>query len=528
MIKKIKPISAKRKDVKLKTAAGTKKIEQDDRIDLVIIGAGPAGLSAAAEAAKNKLDVLLIDKNDIAGGQLYKQIHKFFGSTRHGAGQRGFEIADLLYKECTRYKVKIMLEAVCAGVFFDQGIEVSIIKNERLQQIKCKHLIISSGAKEKTMAFPGWDLPNIMGAGAVQTLVNLHRVIPGKRVLMVGSGNVGLIVSYQLIQAGMEVAGIVELGNKCSGYYVHYAKLKRLNVPFYFSHTVKEAEGNDGVEQVTIVRVTERGRYVPETEKKIPADLICLAIGLKPQSELCQVAGCKMYYNVRLNQVIPVYNDEMETTINNIYVAGDASGAEEASIAMEQGKLAAISIAAKSGKVNKRLRNKYKTEINKNIAQLRAYRKMFAKCRKKDIDRWRRKKGAVAVLDCNEDIPCDACRKICHRSAIKMDRDITSIPSIDLNKCRGCGLCIPYCPGLAIFVIDDTFSNDRSLVKLPYELLPVPREGKVVDAVDKNGKILCEAKVIKVDNQRKNNKTKVISIALPKRFSNSARGIKMR
>jgi len=137
----------------------------------------------------------------------------------------------------------------------------------------------------------------------------------------------------------------------------------------------------------------------------------------------------------------------------------------------------------------------------------------------------RLKKGAIAVIECVQEIPCDPCELACPFGAIKVGRPITNLPVLFGDKCRGCGLCIPPCPGLAIFLVDTTFSKDKTLLEFPYEYLPLPKVGSEADAVDREGNIVTEARILKVKNPKKYDHTPVVSIAIPKEFTQEVRGI---
>ncbi|MGB9677089.1 MAG: NAD(P)/FAD-dependent oxidoreductase [Candidatus Ratteibacteria bacterium] len=312
---------------------------------MVIIGGGPAGLSAAIEARKKGVDVLLIDENLRPGGQLFKQIHRFFGSKEHMAGVRGFVIGELLLNEVKSLGVEVWLNSVVYGIFKDKVI--GVIKDGKNILVKAKGIIVATGAIENPLSFPGWTLPGVMGAGACQTMINIHRVLPGKKVLMVGSGNVGLIVSYQLLQAGADVVGVIEIMPKIGGYMVHAAKIKRFGVPIYLSTTILEAVGKEEVECAVICPVDNNFKPVLKKRKEFNVDLICIAVGLSPLNELLYQAGCLFTYKSYLGGFIALHNENMETTVDGIYIAGDCSGIEEASTAMEEGKLAGISIVEK-------------------------------------------------------------------------------------------------------------------------------------------------------------------------------------
>lgn len=319
--------------------------------EILVVGAGPAGLMAGIHAAEAGAKVLLVERADRLGGQLIKQTHKFFGSKAEFAGERGIDIANKLIsssQECSN--ITLWKNAAVLGIYPD-GV-VTISHEGAFCTVKPKKIIIATGASEKTMAFPNNDLPGIYGAGAVQTLMNVHGVIPGKRLLMVGAGNIGVIVAYQLLQAGVEVAGIVEAAPQVGGYQVHAAKLKRYGVPIYTSHSVKSAHGDSYLEGVTICKLDENWQPIEGSDQYIPVDGLCLAVGLSPLTELLWQAGCKMKYAGELGGYVPLRDANMRTTHENIYVAGDVSGVEEASAAMVEGKIAGLYVASALGYTN--------------------------------------------------------------------------------------------------------------------------------------------------------------------------------
>ena len=337
--------------------------------EVVVVGGGPAGLSAAIEAAKNGAKVTLIDENDRAGGQLFKQIHRFFGSSVHKAGIRGYDIGKELLEETKNLGVEVLLNTVVWGIFKD-GL-LGIKRENKTEILSAERIIIATGASENPLSFPGWTLPGVMGAGAAQTMMNLHRVLPGRKIVMVGSGNVGLIVSYQLLQAGAEVLAIVEALPRIGGYLVHAAKIRRAGVPILTSHTILQAEGKNGVEKVTISKVNKRFKPVRGTEKVLKADLVCLAVGLTALAELCWMAGCQFFYSPILGGFLPVHNKNMQTSVPHLYLAGDVSGVEEASTAMEEGRLAGIAMAESLGYISGKEAKKKKNLTQGRLLALR-------------------------------------------------------------------------------------------------------------------------------------------------------------
>jgi sarcosine oxidase subunit alpha len=214
-----------------------------------------------------------------------------------------------------------------------------------LATIRAARVILATGAAEKALAFPNNDLPGIYGAGAVQTLMNVYGVLPGRRAVMIGAGNIGLIVGYQLLQAGVEVAAVLEAAPQVGGYWVHAAKLARAGVSIQTSCTVVEAVGEDVVRGLRAVRVDSAWRPIPGSEFELECDTVCLAVGLSPLVELAVLAGCEVMFIPELGGYIPWHDEEMRTSVRDVFVAGDAAGIEEASSAMVGGELAGLAAA---------------------------------------------------------------------------------------------------------------------------------------------------------------------------------------
>jgi thioredoxin reductase/Fe-S-cluster-containing hydrogenase component 2 len=512
---------------------------------VVVVGCGPAGLASAIATVEAGAHVTVLDENARPGGQLFKQIHKFFGSREHFAGMRGFEIGTAMLKQAEDLGVEVLLNSVVYGLFEEKTL--GIIRNNTNIAIKAERIVLATGASENALTFPGWTLPGIMGAGGAQTMVNLHGVLPGTRCLMVGSGNVGLIVSYQLIQAGVKVVAILEADSKVGGYKVHADKIRRLGVPILLSHTIKEAKGKDSVEEVTWVRVDEGWQPIPGTEQTHSIDFVCLAVGLTPLTELGSIAHCQCNYVSELGGFTLAHDDNMETTVPGIYVAGDCAGVEEASIAMEQGRLVGISIAESLGLIEKPEGEKKKTAIRRRLDELRGKPVFHESAADRGSDETavteksqfsptapgypteeRFQRGPVAVIECREEIPCDPCSYSCSRGAIVVGRPMTRLPQLDAEKCSGCGLCVPDCPGLAVFVVDKTYSPLEALVQLPYEFRPLPKVGEYVDCLDRQGQKVTEGKVLKVTNPRSFDRTPVVSVVFDKRYADKVRAISLR
>jgi sarcosine oxidase, subunit alpha len=266
-------------------------------------------------------------------------------------------------------KIQLMTDATVIGYYESKnkhrfGVVKRCDYQSTLYDVRCKAVILACGAMENMLLFPGNDLPGVYGAGAVQTLMNVYGVKPGNRVLMVGAGNVGLIVSYQLLQAGIAVDRVVEAAPIIGGYNVHAAKLRRCGVPICTSHSIQEVYGDEKVEGAVVVKLDENWKPVKGTEEDVPCDTICLAVGLTPSTRLLSQIGVDLEFVPEAGGYVALHDESMQTSVNGVYVAGDASGIEEASTAMIEGKIAGLAAAIQLGRSKrKRLLMQYREEL---------------------------------------------------------------------------------------------------------------------------------------------------------------------
>ena len=518
------------------------------RYDMVVIGAGPAGLSASIEAARCGMRVAVFDENAKPGGQLFKQIHKFFGSREHQAKIRGFRIGEKLLAEAAEAGVEVVLDATVTGLFPEN--EITVKTGEEVRHCKADSVVIATGASENMVPFEGWTLPGVIGAGAAQTMMNLHGVLPGKQVLMLGSGNVGLVVGFQLMQAGCKLAAVCDVAPRVGGYGVHAAKIARCGVPFYMSHTIVRAEGADRVNGVIIGEVGADYKIIPGTEKHLNVDTVCVAVGLSPMSQLANMAGCNMEDNPPKGGYVPQVNEFGETSVPGIFAAGDVSGIEEASSAMIEGRIAGVAAACRLGFISEAERDARIADMKPALESLR--QGMFAPGNKGrqfnrteegcEISQSLLKNGYVAqeeisrypgvvsrggvhpVIECTQNIPCNPCQDACPKHCIQIGSRITALPVVsEAHACSGCGMCVAACSGQAIFLVNEDTGDGYATVTLPYEFLPLPQKGEKGIALGRDGQTVCGAEVVQVRSTPAFDKTNLLTIKVPADMAMRAR-----
>ncbi|MBY8987311.1 MAG: FAD-dependent oxidoreductase, partial [Candidatus Lokiarchaeota archaeon] len=469
-------------------------------IDVLVIGGGPAGLSATKILGENAIDTILVDDKSRLGGKLVLQTHKFFGSQEDVyAGTRGIDIGNILGEIVSNLKsVKIWVNSIVLAIF-SNGLVGVIKDNEEYVLIKPKYLLTATGAREKMLVFPGNTLPGVYGAGAFQTLVNRDLVKAAESVFIVGGGNVGLIAGYHAIQAGINVVGLVEALSQCGGYRVHEAKLKRLGVPIYTNHTVISANGQVKLESITIGKLTDSWDIEPGSEKTFACDTLLIAVGLDPVNEFYHKA---QQFNMK------------------VWRAGDAQEIAEASAAIFTGKIEALKILKEIGVPTK-----------ENLEELEEFANLM-KAKPPDpiqTEVIEKEEGIFPLFHCNQEIPCNPCTSVCSQEQIKtVDDLITQLPYfVDDQDCIGCGKCVAVCPGLAITLIDYRKDNKSPVVTFPLELTSEKIEvGQTVMVVSNDGE-LGEFEVTRARFLKEFHKTQLISIKLPSEIAKVAVGIKL-
>ncbi len=499
--------------MRVEPIAGLPQLPRNDRaptmntvetlaVDVLIIGGGPAGLSAASELGRRRIDVLLVDDKNRLGGKLVLQTHRFFGSVDAvHAGTRGIDIATILSDEIRALpSVDVWLNSTAVAVFSDK--KVGIWRDEKDYVIvEPQILLVATGAREKSLVFNGNTLPGVYGAGAFQTLVNRDRIKAAERLFIVGGGNVGLIAGYHALQAGIEVVGLVEALPECGGYKVHKDKLARLGVPIYTSHTIVSANGDEQVESVTIAQIDDAFRPIAGTEKSFSCDTLLIAVGLDPVDEFTAKAR---EYGM------------------NVFDAGDAEEIAEASAAIFSGKIKGRSIAHALGATDEPVPDQW----SRTADILKSRPGSIAVESVPD-----REEGVFPILHCSQEIPCNPCSSVCPRGLISVDSDdIRRRPqfALDGGQCIGCEQCVAVCPGLAITLVDYRRDPAMPTVTIPYEFPPGGFSiGDMVTVVDSEAGYLDEVRVEEIKAIARNDRTALVKVKAAKGIAKRIAGIRI-
>jgi thioredoxin reductase len=312
--------------------------------DVLIIGAGPAGLIAALETASRGLDVTIVDESVATGGQLCQQTQLIRSLPSSYQPMRGFELAKKLTEQLNDFPIRYLLEHRVIGLFADGS--VGITDEKEVFPVKAKKIIVATGAAESAVAFPKWTLPGVITIGAAQTLINRDFVIPGKEAVIVGSSDFAMDAALQLIGVGVKIKGIVESQSKVTAKDSEKVEqVERSGVPFYFNASIKEARGNGQVDEADI---QHHDRVL--TEK---VDLICVDGGRTTILDSFYQLGCSFGYQEGLGGWLPQYNGRFQTDREDVFLAGNAAGISSQGVLLVTSMIAGISVCEELKVVSK-------------------------------------------------------------------------------------------------------------------------------------------------------------------------------
>lgn len=291
--------------------------------DLVIIGGGPAGLAAAIEARKNGIeDILVLERDRNLGGILQQCIHNGFGLHVFGEQLTGPEYADRFIDELKSQNIEYYSDTMVLEISKDKNITI-INPKLGIINIKAKAIVLAMGCRERTrgaLNIPGTRPAGVFTAGAAQRFINMEGYMVGKKALILGSGDIGLIMARRMTLEGAKVVGVLELMPYSTGLKRNIVQcLDDFDIPLRFNHTVIRIHGRERLEGVTIAQVDENRKPIKETEEYIECDTLLLSVGLIPENELSKGAGIDMD---RITSG-PIVNEMMQTSIEGVFACGN-------------------------------------------------------------------------------------------------------------------------------------------------------------------------------------------------------------
>ena len=427
-------------------------------VECVVVGGGPAGLAAARAAARHGVRVLLVDENAELGGQYYRQMPPGFRTSSGAAVGRESAEGRRLIDEVRELGVELALGAV-AWAIFDQR-TVAVATAEATSLIGAQTLVLAPGAYDRPVPFPGWTLPGVFTAGGAQNLMKGYRVLPGARVLVVGSGPLLLVVAHYLLSGGARVVAICEASpmrqlwryaprmlphlNFAQQGYRYRQEIKEAGVPFLTGHVIRRVLGEGAVSGAVVSRCAEDWTPVAGTEQTFDVDTVITGYGFVSSLELSRLAGAEHVWDAGVGGFVPVRSRDLESTVPGVFVVGDGAGAAGSAVALEEGHLAGLAVAGRLGRLVGREYARESSRARGRLLHLAGFRRVMDELYRFGPGIYTLAEGDTTLCRC-EEVAVEDARQAAREGATHVN-EVKAWTRIGMGRCQGrmCGPALAH------------------------------------------------------------------------------------
>ena len=427
-----------------------------DQVEIAVVGAGPGGLRAALAAAQAGAQVTLIEGSPHPGGQFYRQTA---AGLRVSDPMRHQREGQALWEKVSAAGVRFLAETVVWGAF--EGRLLALHGPQAPAMLQAEALVLSTGAYDRPVAFPGWTLPGVMTAGAAQALLKQQRILVGKRILLAGTGPLQIVLAAELVRVGANVVAVLE-GSRFYTKILRHAgalwgqwerlaeglsgrlTLLRQGVPVRRGWGIVAARGTDQVESVTVARLDTEWRPIQGSEQTLACDTLCLGYGFIPSNSLSRLLGAKQEWRPDLGGEVPQRDRRMQTSVPGVYVVGDGAGIGGGPLAMLEGQIAGIAAAAQVGRVTGDAERTIRRLTSALLCE-RRFQRMYAALFTPGAGLYEWSRDDTVLCRCEEVTQADI------RRAISLGADsaneVKAITRCGMGDCQGrmCGQLVAHC-----------------------------------------------------------------------------------
>ena len=419
---------------------------------VVILGAGPAGLSAAIQLARSGVKSVVVDENPKIGGAIFRQPQRERlppGDSRKEEDKTRLRAKALFEEfESAREHASLLLGAEVVGALGDRD-ELAVLVDGKVQNLPFARLIVAAGCYERAQPFPGWTLPGVMTVGGAQLQVKSGLVKPGGRAVLAGTGPLLLVAAKQLHEAGVQIAGVFEAGRRIDlarsfpallanpGLVMeglaYHRYLKNAGIPFHYGWGIVEARGARELSSVVVAPYTTDWEPIRRREIVLEVDCLGVGYGYVPRTQLTQMLGCRHEHRSADGGLCPVADEWRRTSRENVYVAGDVAGVFGSETAAQDGKLAALACLKDGGTLGAAEAERLAAPLRASSTRLRKFRAAF--------DRFSTPRVGMLQLPTPETIVC-RCENVARENVDRaVDGGVKTLAALKMATRVGMGDC---------------------------------------------------------------------------------------